>query len=39
MVCVEAMHSSKVLVHISGEDDDEWYNKLEAMRPSKAEAW
>ena len=39
MVCVEAMHSSKVLVHISGEDDDEWYNKLEAMHHSKAEAW
>jgi hypothetical protein len=34
-----AMHSSKVLVRVSGKDDDERYIELEAMLPSKTEDW
>ena len=36
---LEAMHSSNVLVRVSGEDDDERCIELEAMFPSKTEAW
>ena len=36
---LEAMHSSKFPVSVSGEYDDERYVELEAMLHSKTEAW
>jgi hypothetical protein len=35
---LEVLHSLKVLVRISGEGNDERYDELEAMLPSKIEA-
>ena len=38
-IVLEAMHSSKVSARVSGEDDDERYDELEAMLPSTTETW